>query len=507
VQIDIRPVRRMRGADPLPVTAILEPVVEALAASALDLARVSVTCDWIQYRANFRAVADFRPVLATPWRTAADFDGTGSRAAREGQPVPAEAALEVALDLRRCAEADLPAIVARLLAEHADPAVSDRVPLEPWGTSSRSCIWQFNSLYWQALSLWEQATGREYEQALPGGQSDARNVEAVRDLILELFKIWDDLDARGALPAELYVIELGVGNGSQARIWLDQFAALSAGHGTDYYRRLQYLMGDYSPHVLERARRAVAGHADHVTALVVDATHPAFSLGFLRGKAFLVYLSNVYDNLPSDEVARIGGRVYQVEVRAYLPAADARHVAQAVGAAAEQVPDLVGKLLRLGPALLCEAAPRHFPDVGRAVAFWEEVWSALLLQERYAPLEGLDLYEVTPDVSGGLLRPLLESTGDIRMHVSNGALSSFAQTLPLLHPYGRLHCHDLFLADIRGYRSGFFGPGKYDGSVVNWINGPLLHRLGSRTGYDVRIAPFVARPSANVKTLSAQVRE
>jgi hypothetical protein len=93
------------------------------------------------------------------------------------------------------------------------------------------------------------------------------------------------------------------------------------------------------------------------------------------------------------------------------------------------------------------------------------------------------------------------------VHVSNGALSSFAETLPLLHPFGRLQCHDLFLTDVRQYRGGFFGPGKYDGSVVNWVNGPLLHRAGSRHGFDVRIAPFAQRPSANVKTLTAQVRE
>ena len=46
-----------------------------------------------------------------------------------------------------------------------------------------SCIWDFNRLYWQALDRWEQATGRMYESALPGGESDARNVEAVRELI------------------------------------------------------------------------------------------------------------------------------------------------------------------------------------------------------------------------------------------------------------------------------------------------------------------------------------
>jgi len=298
-----------------------------------------------------------------------------------------------------------------------------------------------------------------------------------------------------------------VGNGNQARTWLDEFVTLSRAHSRDYYRRLHYIMGDYSPHVLGRALKAVAHHGDHVSALVVDATHPAVSLGFLRGKAFLVYISNVYDNLPCDEVARIGGRTYQVETRAYLTAAEAGRIAQQFSASPGQVPELVDKLLRLGPELLCEALPQHFRDAAQAVAFWREAWAALRLQERYRPLEGLDLYQVTPDLTGELLSSQLESHGDIRVHVNNGALSSFAQTLPLLHPFGRLQCHDLFLDDVRRYQTGFFGPGKYDGSVVNWVNGPLLRHIGGRAGFDVRILPFAARPSSNVKTLTAAVRE
>jgi hypothetical protein len=413
----------------------------------------------------------------------------------------------MAIDLRRCGDTDLRAVVAGLLQEHADPASSTRVPLEPWAAGRQSCIWRFNALYWQALSLWEQATGRDYEQALPGGESDARNTTAVRELILELFKTWDDLDSRNALPAELYVAELGVGNGNQARTWLDEFVELSRAHSRDYYRRLQYIMGDYSPHVLGRAMKAVAHHGDHVSALVVDATRPAVSLGFLRGKAFLVYISNVYDNLPSDEVARLGGRTYQVETRAYLAGDDATRIARNFSATPERVPELTGKLLRLGPELLCEAMPHHFSDAGQAVTFWRDVWAALRLQERYRPLEGLDLYQVSPEMTGELLRSQLESHGDIRVHVNNGALSSFAQTLPLLHPFGRLQCHDLFVDDVRRYHSGFFGPGKYDGSVVNWVNGPLLRHIGGRAGFDVRISPFAARPSSNVKTLTAGVRE
>ena len=367
-------------------------------------------------------------------------------------------------------------MIAGLLQEQASPEVSRRVPLEAWAPARQSCIWRFNALYWQALAHWEQATGREYEQALPGGQSDARNAAAARDLILELFKVWDDLDARGALPGELYVVELGVGNGSQARTWLDEFEALSTAHSRDYYRRLHYLMSDYSPHVLGRARKAVAHHGDHVSSLVVEATHPSVSLGFLQGKAFLVYLSNVYDTLPGDEIARIGGRPYLVEVRAYLPGACARRIARSFSASGARLPDLVGKLLRLGPELLCEAFPQHFGALDQAVAFWREVWTALRLQERYVPLEGLDDYQLTPDLTGEQLRSQLEADGDIRMHVNNGALSSFAETLPLLHPFGRLQCHDLFLSEVAPVPDRLLRPGQ-------------VRRLGRELGQRPAAAP------------------
>jgi hypothetical protein len=78
------------------------------------------------------------------------------------------------------------------------------------------------------------------------------------------------------------VLELGVGNGNQAKVWLDEFVRLDREHGSRYHRRLHYLMGDYSRHVLQRAEHAVAEHASHVSSLVLDATRPAAALGFLR---------------------------------------------------------------------------------------------------------------------------------------------------------------------------------------------------------------------------------
>jgi hypothetical protein len=282
---------------------------------------------------------------------------------------------------------------------------------------------------------------------------------------------------------------------------------MDAHRGTEYYRRLQYLMCDYSEHVLAMARSTVAAHAGHVSSFALDATKPTTALGFLRYKVFLVYVSNVYDNLPTEEVARIGGQIYRTEARAYLPADEAARIGAMIGVAPAALRTLVHKLLRLGPALVAEVLPEAFGTLDAAAAFWREVWSALRLAERYVPLYGLDLYEVAPGVSGEHLRPLLEDEGDIRMQVSNGAVASFVDTLPILHPHGRLQCHDLFVTDVHQYRNGFRGPGKYDGSVVNWVNGPLLQLVASRRGFGVQYTPFRQRPGSNITTLTAQARD
>jgi hypothetical protein len=493
MQIEVRPVRRLRDSEQ--ARGVIASMIEAISASGADLERLRVVCDWIQYKASFRDPVTGRAVLGE----------AGPGEAPEGS-------YEIAVDLRRAAAQEAGAFQAAMsaaLAAAVAPAgggADDRVWLEPWVAGRDSMAWRFNALYWQALADWEKTTGKEYEQSLPNGESDARNVAAAQELILDLFRVWDELEARRALPEELYVLELGVGNGGQARTFLDEFAALDRRHGRGYYRRLHYLMGDYSAHVLDRARQEIGQHREHTSGLVLEATRLSGSVGFLAGKAFLVYISNVYDNLPTDEVASIRGRNYLVEVRSYLPAADADAIAARFGAG-DQLPSLITRLLRIGPELLSESLPGQFPDTGQAVLFWQATWQALRLAERYVLLEGLDTYQLTPAVTGEVLRPLLSAEGDVRMHVSNGALASFADTLPLLHPFGRIVCHDLFTTAPGDYHSGFFGPGKYDGSVVNWVNGSLLQLLGSRRGFSVQFSPFKQRPASHVKTMTAQVRD
>ena len=60
---------------------------------------------------------------------------------------------------------------------------------------------------------------------------------------------------------------------------------------------------------------------------------------------------------------------------------------------------------------------------------------------------------------------------------------------------------------MQGYRTAFRGPGKYDGSVVNWVNGPLLAHVGRRFGLDVHFEPFRHRSRSSIVTMTAQARD
>jgi len=484
--LDFRATDKLRGQNGQLTTVIDALLRAALEDASIDLTTLRIVCDWIQYKNNFREPAEVRAIVGGTTRDA----------------------VEIAVDLRRALakSGDLAATIARALASYKSGA-SGRVYLEPWCQTSKSCIWDFNALYWKELGLWEEVSGQSYERALPGGESDARNNAAARESILELFSTWDHLAERRALPDQLHVLELGVGNGNQARVWLDEFLRVDRELGRDYYRRLHYLLGDYSPRLLEIARRNVGTHAEHVSALVLDALHPSKTLGFLKYKAFFVYISNVYDNLPTDEIAQIDGRLFQVETRAYLDAEGAVAIAASIGATSEELAEIVRRLLRLGPTLLAETFPARFADPLAAVRLWHRVWGAVRLEERYTPVIPAETTDAIPGVGSEIMRSVVETHGDIRMHVSNGAVQSFLDTLPLLHPHGVLQCHDIFVTDTIGYATAFRGPGKYDGSVVNWVNGQVLGAFGGRHGFEVTFEPFRHRSGSNITTMLAQVRE
>jgi hypothetical protein len=372
--------------------------------------------------------------------------------------------------------------------------------LEDFQSMRTSIVWEFNKLYWTRLKDWEQATGKSYEQALPGGQSDGHQPQAIADSVGDFWTLLRDLDAKKQLPAEIFVLEIGVGTGIRCGLWLNKFRELDRLRGTNYYPKLRVLLGDYSLATLDMSRPAVGEHADLCSFLVLDALNPLKTLSFLRHKILQVHSTNVYDNLPDEEVVRRDGRLYFVQVRAYLPMAEVARICSQFELPADRFHFTV---LRLVEGLLDELG-----NCARGVAFWREVWKAIRLEERLVLLEDLPEFPFPEGLDAAKLDDILaEAPSDFRFHLSSGALESFLHTLPLLHPRGYLQVQDIFVTELAQYRLGFYGPGKLDGSLLNWVNGALLKEVAERAGYDVHFAPFHYRKGSRTSILYTTRRE
>ncbi len=477
--VQLNYLRNHRAVDVGPLLAALCEEVER---SAIDPAHLKVTLDWLQYKKNFRPPVDpLRYFLA---------DGS------------VNCEREIAIDVRRLSDDGLaPALRSALEYLYRDgQGGEDRLLLEEFCRPSQSIIWAFNRTFWQHLSEWERTFQRGFLSALPGGVSDGTNPAFWRDRLTLFLDVLDDLNRRGLLPEEIYVLELGVGTGHQAKVWLDTFRDLCADRGRDYLRRVRYLMSDYSPDVLYTARRTAAEYGEQVSCLNIDAADPLHSLAFLRYKVLFIHSCNLYDNLPTDEVARRNGKVYEVRVRAYLPAPAVEAICAAHHLPPPELPTAIQRLLRIGTS--------YFDSVEEGVRFWAAVWEALRLEECYVQIEDPSSYRPVPSVPGVRLDTLLDTVaGDIRMHLSTVALESFVHTLPLLHPRGLFQVQDLFVTSLEQYRGTFRGPGKLDGAIVNWLNGPLFQLVGAHLGYQVHLEPFRYRERSNTVVLTTSQKE
>ena len=484
--------RKASGASAQEVIDTLQALLDEGHLEPEQLAALRVHLDWIQYKHNFR-----EPVTVV--------HGANER----GEKLPF---MELHLDVRQAAPASLRTEMIRAIgqaqsgAHHDWPSHADhqdstgRLPLEDFHSFRSSIAWQFNRLYWQRLSDWERFTGKGYEEALPGGKSDANHPAAIANSVADFWTLLRDLETKKQLPAEIFALEIGVGMGTRAGMWLDRFRDLDRARGTSYYPRLRFLLGYYSPATLERSRAAVQSHVDQCSFLVLDALNPLQTLSFLRHKVLHIHLANVYDNLPDEELAMRDGRLYLVEVRAYLPEADATAISYEFDLPQETIRRCVERLL--------EAGPEHFADRQRGMGFWRQVWSAMRLEERMVCVDNLRAEALPPDLNPARLEEILrETASELRFHLSTGAYESFRNTLPLLSPRGYLQVQDIFVTQMNEYRLGFHGPGKLDGSIVNWVNGALLREAAERAGYDVHFAPFRYREGSKTSILYTTQRE
>jgi hypothetical protein len=447
------------------------------------LENLNIHLEWLQYKTNFREAI------------------TARRAIRGQEVLPW---IELGVDLRQVRQDCLKEEFISALNDVTDTAASSRkrIYLESFKPIRSGIIWRFNNLFWQHLPLWEGAAGHGFEKSLPGGTSDANHPEAIRDAVADFWKRLKALDDKNQLPPEIFTLEIGVGTGQRAAAWLDEVRRLDQEQGTNYYPRIRFLLADYSMPALNRATEAVREHRELTSFLAVDALDPFKSLSFLRYKVLSIHLTNVWDNLPTDEIVVRDGHLYLVEARAYVPASAVNRICESFGAAPAEFEATIRRLLEVGPQHL------HPNDVDKGVTFWRDVWDAIRTEERYIAIQSILDAPMPAGVKPTLLENFVgEGIMNQRFHLSSGAVESFMNTVPLLHPGGYLQVQDIFVTKLADYSRMFRGPGKLDGSIVNWVNGALLAEIGGQAGYNVHFAPFLYRQGSRTSTLYTTQRE
>jgi hypothetical protein len=445
------------------------------------LGHLNVHIDWVQYKSNFREPVSIRRVV------------------KDDELLPLT---DIAVDLRQIQPETIRTSLSEAL-NGAGPDALDaprRVYLEAFTPMRSSIIWTFNSVFWKHLPMWEQFSGKGYEKALPGGHSDGHNVQAIEDSVQEFWEQLHTTESRHLLPPEIYVLEIGVGTGERACRWLDRFKALDCEKGTQYYSKLRFLAGDYSVVTLHRVMESLGAHRQLSSFVEVEAMNPFKALSHLRYKVMLITLSNVYDNLPTDELVLRDGKLFFIEVRAYVPAGEEQRICEKYGIPLEGFQKSIHKLL--------EDGPESFSSLEQGMGFWKEVWAAVRLEERLVSAHNLSEAHLPNGMKPSYIEGLIENApANIRFHLSSGATESFINTIPLLHPRGCLQVQDIFVEKLTDYLHGFRGPGKLDGSIVNWVNGALLEVIGAQSGYDVHFAPFRYRKGSKTSILYTTQRE
>jgi hypothetical protein len=462
---------------------VMEALNQLVAEGHIDqahFARLRVQLDWVQYKQNFREIVGVTRV-----------EESGARASFT----------EMRIDTRQVVPETLHAEMLRALASSdPDSKREDKIPLEDFKSFRKSIAWDFNKLYWTHLGEWERTTGKGYQEALPGGKSDGNSDDAVTDSVRDFWTLCRDMEKRNQLPPELFILEIGVGSGTRCGLFVEKFRLLNKQRGTNYYDRLRVLMGDYSLETLDMSRPAVKEHLHLCSFLALDALNPLKTLSFLRHKILYIHSTNMYDNLPDEEILRRDGRLYYVQMRAYVPMYEAVRMAEKFKFPLDTFRGQVEKLLGIGPDFAGERAC--------GMSFWMELWKSIRLEEKLLAFEDAPDLDLPAGLDVPRLEDILkESPGDVRLHLSSGAMQSFVNTIPLLHPRGYLQVQDIFVTDLNDYRMGFHGPGKLDGSIVNWVNGALLKGVAKRTGYDLHFAPYTYRKDSKTSVLYTTPRE
>jgi hypothetical protein len=219
-------------------------------------------------------------------------------------------------------------------------------------------------------------------------------------------------------------------------------------------------------------------------------------LSFLRFKILFVHLTNVYDNLTFDEIARRDNKLYVIEVRPYISAAALELIKSEFGFGRAELLARSNGCWRMArsPSAITRRAWRSGRGSGISSASKSGCAPSMRATKGTCRRAATDprwtmCWQRCRTTS---VPPLTGRGGELRQHC--GVAS------PAGLPAGAGHLRH----QHQGLRAGLPRPWKADGSFVTWVNGAFLHAVGARAGYHVNFAPFTYRKGSKTQILYTQ---
>lgn len=315
-----------------------------------------------------------------------------------------------------------------------DPNVSEnKVFLDPeFVPQSKSKIWDLNQMFWENVDDFMQAIGRNYHKSV-GGSADS-NLNLAKHSARKFYEKYKDNSG------EINYLEMGAAGTEWSKMFLDEINNLG---GLPHFN---YIFTDYSRKPLLLARQILGDKYGSTNMRYVYLGDGKVKKFFETHKDNIsqIHATNIYDNFPMDRVQFQNGKIYEVQVRAYLNS---------------------------GNQNIFTTFLNTYQQGNLNTEFylnWQKLWNELKFEEKF-----IEINETSNKEKFNFYQKLNPKNIELEMNVSSEVTKNILRNLELLKPNGVLEIIDIVAVNIEKYKE-FLGPVKYDGSVANYINLPEI---------------------------------
>jgi 5,10-methylenetetrahydrofolate reductase len=330
----------------------------------------------------------------------------------------------------------------------------DKFYLEPeFVPQSESIIWYFNKTFWDHLDPFMEALGKDYKKTI-GGTADA-NTQLIKYSVQQFVKQMDDCDLEN-----VSYVELGAAGTEWAKEFISEFKKISPN------KNFTYVFVDFSNDVLNKAKASMWDNYMGVEMKYLLSTE-ATPKNILR-----IHATNIYDNYPYDRFLLDNKKLYQIQVKTYISKSSLDELTLRYANnifTKEKIQTLVKNFIQntkkyANPVESFLSEIRKLANDQNFYGFWQDFWNAVKFEEKYTPqIQQLKILQIFNSLENEKIEfsSSVEAERDIIKKINSLAKG------------GCLEIIDIITQNPTDYKN-FLGPVKYDASLANYLNGPLL---------------------------------